>query len=270
VNASVTVDGGFSPDNQVLYLAGNNTYTGGTSILHDGILVLGANQSAGTGTITVNSLQGGLGLNTGVTLTNPIVLTQGALAGFGTFAPTSFNGVPGAPITIGTNQLIIPTLPGITQVAGGTLSVTGDVVFADGGGYIWSLQDPTFSDGYGLVAISGMLNLSSLSPGGFTLFLQSFNADGFDGYANLTWGATYNFTILTAAGGITGFNSNQFLFDAWDFQGGEISPSEFSLSVSGNNLVLNFVAVPEPSTWALLLTGSAGLGLAAWRRRKRA
>lgn len=50
-----------------------------------------------------------------------------------------------------------------------------------------------------------------------------------------------------------------------------------SLSVSGNSMLVDgettltrVVAVPEPSTWALMLTGSALAGFAAWRRRRAA
>jgi hypothetical protein len=40
-----------------------------------------------------------------------------------------------------------------------------------------------------------------------------------------------------------------------------------SIAVAGNNLVLNYQAVPEPSTYALLALGAIGM-LIALRRRK--
>jgi hypothetical protein len=39
---------------------------------------------------------------------------------------------------------------------------------------------------------------------------------------------------------------------------------------SGNGLItINFIGVPEPSTWAFLLLGFAGIGAALRRRRER-
>ncbi|HEY8993295.1 MAG TPA: PEP-CTERM sorting domain-containing protein, partial [Lacunisphaera sp.] len=267
INASVTIDGVNSASADFVYLAGSNQYTGGTTLINRGNLALGSNQSAGTGTITLNSVGSELALNSGVTLTNPIVLTQGGLSGFGVYAPSSFNGVPGGPITIGANQFLSPGFTRISDVPVGTLTLTPNTVFQDGGLMEWGLQDASRTDGSSVLAISGSLDLSSLSAGGFILYLTSFDATGATGLAPLTFGNTYSFSILTAAGGITGFNAANFTIDASSFQNGTMPDSAFSLLQSGNSLVLNFTAVPEPSTWALLTIGAFVLGVTAWRRR---
>lgn len=57
-----------------------------------------------------------------------------------------------------------------------------------------------------------------------------------------------------------------------------VGPNEFTVDVTGDNpvflatLVIDITTkgmtpVPEPSTWALMLLGFAGLGYAGWRRR---
>jgi hypothetical protein len=73
---------------------------------------------------------------------------------------------------------------------------------------------------------------------------------------DLAGGGGYSYVINTArnAFGITGGNMNGYNGEG-DGANGYVS--------------INFVAAPEPSTWALTLAGFAGVGwLAHWRRRK--
>ncbi|MFM8497539.1 MAG: PEP-CTERM sorting domain-containing protein, partial [Planctomycetia bacterium] len=46
--------------------------------------------------------------------------------------------------------------------------------------------------------------------------------------------------------------------------------ASFALDQTGNNVVLTFTAVPEPSTYAMALAGLASGGYSMWRRRNRA
>lgn len=48
-----------------------------------------------------------------------------------------------------------------------------------------------------------------------------------------------------------------------------LARGSFAVGRDGNNLTLLFTPVPEPGTWALLLTGAVGAGL-AMRRETRA
>jgi hypothetical protein len=58
-----------------------------------------------------------------------------------------------------------------------------------------------------------------------------------------------------------------------DAQGDSLSPTErgyFTTSLAGQDVMLNFVAVPEPSTACLALAGLAAGGYSMIRRRMRA
>lgn len=267
-NTSSATDG-----THIVYLYGNNNYSGGTTISGDGAaLALGHNNAAGTGLVTVNVTEGGLLLNTGITFTNRLQFNQGALAGFGTFAPTEINGDSSATrrFTIGANQLLLPGFPGDGDGLPGTLTLAHSVTFTAGGTLLWILQDAFRSDGYSALSINGDLDLTSLtSTSRFTIALESLDSYGANGFASMTIGDTYTFAILSASGTIQGFDPTKFTIDSSKFQQNAIDPSTFALATSadGKQLLLSFTAVPEPGTYALLGLGLALVALAARRRR---
>lgn len=268
-NARLTITGSGLPNTEgIAYLYGSNQYTGGTTITgtHSG-LALGRSDSAGTGPITINSLDGGLLINTNVRLTNPLTLTAGGLGGLGTFAPTSFNGVTGGPFVIGPNTFFLPGAPWFP----GALTFAGNTVFNNGGTYEWLVIDPTHAEGYSLLNITGSLDLRNLTAGGFTMWLETIGPGGQErSFApSIVWGQSYSLRIISATGGVLGFQAANFALDVRDFQLGQIPLQYFSVTADANNVYLNFTAVPEPSTWALMLTGAAFLGL-TWYRRRRA
>ena len=248
-----------------LFLSGANTYSGGTLILNHGVLALGNNTSAGAGTVTLNAPNGGIGLNSGITFTNPLVFTAGTLGGFGTFAPA---GTP--TLTFDTGRNISPGLGGLSQGqdgAVGTLTLNTNAIFANGGGYLWGLQDATTLDGISRLDVTGNLDITA-SAGGFLLTVNTYDANRNLGFANLSYGTPYSLLIIHVGGTLTGFSPSAFTIDATQFQNGTLGTTVFTLSQSGSDIYLNFTPVPEPSTYALLGLGLGAVLVPALRRRR--
>ena len=125
--------------------------------------------------------------------------------------------------------------------------------------------------GYDTVHATGALTLNGYSGAGnqITLGLVSLNANGTAGAsANFDPGQSYSFTLVTADGGITGFNAGAFAVDTGSFQN-RLGSGHFFVAQDGNSLDLDFTPVPEPATWlgGALLLGATGLTLRRrWRR----
>ncbi|HTQ29638.1 MAG TPA: PEP-CTERM sorting domain-containing protein [Opitutaceae bacterium] len=268
---SLTVNGG-----GYVQLSGNNVYSGGTTILNATVIASGTSGSPlGSGPVTLgNSDQPGtLAVDTGTTLTNVLMLTKGTLAGTGTFAPDS-TPVIGSNLTVApgfTKVLVINDTP-VTFGTIGTLTFSTGLELAGGGTVSLKFKDPngTAGSGWDLVSISGgTLNLTATSGNPITLTLSSYDSE--TGAAGLLGGfnpsSSYSWQIVSASNA-TGFDSTAFNIDASAFHDGSLDPSQFSVSLSGNSLFLNFTPVPEPSTLALLSLGAAAIVGAGLRRRK--
>jgi len=236
-----------------LTLTGANTYSGSTTI-SGGTLAL-----SGTGSLTSSHII--VGANTTFDV-NPVT------GGYTLASGTTLSGtgsVSGAMNIVGTLS------PGNSP---GTLT-TGSQVWLDGGGYNWQVLDATGTagNGYDTIAVSGILDLSSLTTHGFGINLWSLgsimpdvngNALNFNNMVSQSW------NLVSASGGISGFNATNFLISigAHNGTGGfsnALDPNgSFSLGTSDNNLVLTYTVVPESGA-ALL----GGLGLLVLLRRRR-
>jgi autotransporter-associated beta strand protein len=247
-NGTITGDASDSlvkTDTGTQYLYGVNTYGGGTTVT-GGTLVAGNSGALGTGAVTVQS-GAELAVASNAALTVPITLeTGGSLGGSGSFAGSfTFAG--------GSNVLPGSTIAGEYTTA---LTFTGNVTFGSGGAYGFNLGTASGTAGfdYTTVSIDGSLTIMG---GPFTIMVQSINPGGGNpGMASFNAAQAYSWTLVTAAGGITGFNPTYFSVDTSAFQNAT-GGGNFSVGESGDTLTLNFTPVPEPSTWALMLGGAA-------------
>jgi hypothetical protein len=236
-------------------LNGNNTYTNGTTLV-GGTLVAGSNTAFGTGPVTFGSNLATLNVASGVTLANSLNLAAGGtLAGSGTFASA---------ITIGSGVVLSP------GNSPGTLSFANGLTLAGGGSLNFQVQlaNGTAGSGYDLVNVTGgLLNITASSGLPFTIDLQSLNGTGNPGLvSDFNASSPYSWTIFSAAGGVSGFSPTSFVIDTSGFSNNP-AITGFFVTQSGNDILLDFSPVPEPSTYALFALGLSVLGFAMRRRR---
>ena len=226
-----------------LELTNNNTYAGDTLVTAGTLLVNNTTGSGtGSGAVTVQS--------------------GGTLGGIGT--------ISGA----------------VTVQSGGTLSpgnspgnqTLGSLVLNDGGNYNWQILDATgvAGTGYDTYTLSGSLDLSALTTT-FNINLWSLESIGPDvngNAANFNNGLDQSWTLVATGNAISSFNASRFAVNvgATNGTGGftnGLGGGTFSvgLSVDNTDLMLNYTAIPEPSTWALLAF-SLTTAVVLRRRRK--
>jgi autotransporter-associated beta strand protein len=235
-----------------LVLAGNNTYTGGTTITV-GTLQIGNGGTAGSlvSSSTISN-SGILAFNRSDTLTqgtdfsNTITGTGALLQnGSGTLVLSANNTYSGATtIHAGTIQLTGSISSSATTVnSGGTLmgngtagTVTinsggiispgnspgtitvGNSIWEGGGNYNWQLYDSALSAGTGwdFISSTGSLTLNATSGNKFNINLWSLSGINPDTNGNalgFNASTSTSWNIASFAGGISGFSSDIFLFN---------------------------------------------------------
>ena len=226
--------------------------SGGFTKIGGGTLTLSGSNSA-TGLTSVNA--GGLRLN-GSIAGGLNVAAIAALSGTG---------------TVGGNATIAGThSPGNSP---GAQTFTGSLTYEAGALVNWELiANTTGSAGVNYDQI--IMPTGNLAFSGSTTLALSFNGAGSTvDWSDSFWNVNRSWIVYDlSAGTTTGLSSLSLGGSVLDSLGNALSPTargSFTTSLAGQDVMLNFVAVPEPSTWAMALAGLACGGYVVRRRRKR-
>jgi len=284
-------------------ITGTNTFTGNTTI-SGGILEIGGGGSLGSGsyagtiansgTLKVNTTEnqtlsgeislggtvekdniGTLTLTGTNTYTGATNVSGGTLIINGSNASTSLSVANGA--TLGGSGAIT----GATTISGlhspgnspGIQPFGGDLAYNNGGSVLWELVGNTTAGrgtSFDGINVGGALAFNAAVP----MSLSFIYAGSLVDWDNPFWASSYTGTsgwlVYNGATLLTGFDNLSITSSNWaDGQGDlfntDLAGASFSLYQDGNNIYLNYAAIPEPNVAALL--GSLGM-LALLRRRR--
>lgn len=201
---------------------------------------------------------GALAVTSNFTSTGTVDVGSGA-----TFTASQPLSTPAGAVLRGGGQVTAPSFglagalqPG-TQGTAGLLTLNGATTFLAGATVAFDLGGTSSATGYDRLEVNGTLALGgNLSVG----FINGFNS-------SVTGNMTFDLVGATSlSGSFANVVNGATLLTSDGF--GMFRVNYGSLSAfSANSVVLsNFVAVPEPSTWALMLSGSAAVALSLRRR----
>jgi autotransporter-associated beta strand protein len=232
-------------------LSAANTYTGATNVNAGKLVVSSTGSTAAGSSVTVSN--SGSELVVDGTLGGALLINSGAtLSGSGTIAGvTTIQGVhnPG-------------NSPGIQTFNSSLNYDAGSSVTWELGANVTAQQTPAIFD---QIIVGGNLNFN-----GATTVNLLFNGSGSSvDWSNSLWDTNQTWTIYSVTGNVNGLESATIANINWSDGSSALfndvrSGAFFTLSLSGNDVLLNYTAVPETSVTLL-----GGLSSMLLLRRKR-
>ena len=235
-----------------LTLGGTSTYTGATTV-EGGTLLVSTGGSIAQSSLTT--------VTTGTTLT-----ANGTVGAVAVNTGGTLNGAG----TVGTTTVAGTLTPGNSP---GVLNVNGNLTMASGGNMVWELFANTVTQAspavFDQVLVSG--NLTFDGSNGISLNFGTTAAGSTVSWSDSFWSSNRSFLIYDVSGSTTGFSNLSLLNTSFnDATGAALAESQgnFTVSQLGSDVLLNYNAIPEPSTGTLLGFGFGGLVLTRLLRRK--
>jgi fibronectin-binding autotransporter adhesin len=242
-----------------LSVGGNNqstTYTG--TLSGSGLLT-----KVGNGTLTLSGSNTASG---GTTVSAGGLRLDGSIAGI--LSVASGGSLSGSG-TVGGNA----TIAGIHSPGNspGVQTFNANLTYSAGSIVTWELIDNTTGSA-GVNYDQIIVPTGNLAFSGSTQLALSFDGAGSSvNWTNAFWDVNRSWTVYDLSGGTTSSLSNLVLGGSLlDSVGNPLSPTGrgyFTTSLAGQDVMLNFVAVPEPTTWAMALAGAAACWWTVGRRR---
>ena len=212
-------------------VSGNNTYTGATNVKQGTLIVSGslsATSSVSGSSGTIINVDGWVNDAAGIT-------SAGMVQGHGTISN----------VNISAGGTLAPGLSTANSFTSFLLVNSGDVTFADSTSTLSLRLGSSALDCDHLQIASGNLNLNGAK---LTLDLSNYVSQGIGTIYDIVWGGA----------GSTGTGSNVFA------QGSSITASNgevfaihyaYDAGFGATDIALELIAVPEPATWAMVLSG---------------
>lgn len=234
----------------------SNTYTGTTTVEKGSLIISGTGDINTTSSISV-AAGAKLIYNSSTSLT-----VAPSLLGAGTSnrAVLGGAGVINASVTL--DQIGDTLSPGNSP---GILQFEQSQANWSSFSYDWEINNWTAGvagTDHDQVGILGSLILSGTTANSYQLNLLSLNGSIAGNVSNFAE-TSQSWTVLTATGGITGFDAAFWQIDATGFS--NVYSGTWSLSQSGNDLLLSYAPIPEPHVSLL----ASAFGVLSLLRRRR-
>ena len=217
-------------------LAGVNTYTGNTTVSAGTLRLSGSGSLAASPRIIVD----------GGAMLDVAGVTGGANFGNGGFALAADQVLAGSgnvngSVTIAGNSAIAPGEDDVDQLN------LGNSNWGGGGRYLFEFNSLTPVAGMSndFISGTGLLDLSATAASPFVIDIRGVNFSS-------PSATPVSYTVATFSGGVSGFDQAAFAFPSTEW-----FADTPSIALQGNNLVLTFTPVPEPSSVFLAAVGLA-------------